>query len=146
MNDYDVVDVLIAEDNPHDAEMITRALHKARFLNSIFWVKDGVQALDFIRCTGEFASRHSGNPIKLLLLDLKMPRLDGFGVLKALKEDDETRSIPVVAMTSSNQDADIKTCYRLGANGYVTKPVQFTDFTEALANVGMYWLLVNRVS
>jgi CheY-like chemotaxis protein len=146
MNDYDVVDVLIAEDNPQDAEMITRALKKAHFLNAVFWVKDGVQALDFIRCTGEFETRHAGNPIKLLLLDLKMPRLDGLGVLKSLKEDEATRSIPVVAMTSSNQESDIKECYRLGVNGFVTKPVQFTDFTEALGNVGMYWLLVNRVS
>jgi two-component system, response regulator len=144
MTDIDNVEILLVEDNPNDAEMTMRSLHKANFINKLFWVRDGVDALDFIRCTGPYAARDRGPGVKLILLDLKMPRLDGIGVLRELKANEETSSIPVVMMTSSNQDRDISDCYRFGVNGYVTKPVKFAAFTEAVANIGMYWLIVNQ--
>jgi two-component system response regulator len=144
MSDIDNVEILLVEDNPNDAEMTMRSLRKANFINKLFWVRDGVDALDFIRCTGPYAARDRGQGVKLILLDLKMPRLNGIGVLRELKADEETSSIPVVMMTSSNQDRDISDCYRFGVNGYVTKPVKFAAFTEAVANIGMYWLIVNQ--
>lgn len=145
MNDYDDIDVLLVEDSQHDAEMTMRALRKANFLNKLYWVKDGVEALDFIYCRGSFENRDPGRLPKLMLLDLKMPRLDGHEVLQQLKSDLRTRAVPVVVMTSSNQDRDVFESYQLGVNGYVTKPVQFSEFTETVAKIGMYWLLVNQV-
>jgi two-component system response regulator len=106
--------------------------------------QDGVEALDFIRCQGAYADRDPKKLPKLILLDLKMPRLDGLDVLRALKSDPKTLAIPIVAMTSSNQQRDVTESYRLGVNGYVTKPVQFASFMEAVANIGMYWLFVNQ--
>jgi two-component system response regulator len=122
-----------------------RALRKSNFLNELHWVKDGVEALDFIYGRGSYESRNPGQLPKLILLDLKMPRLDGHEVLQQLKSDERTRAIPVVIMTSSNEDRDVFESYQLGVNGYVTKPVQFLAFTEAVAKIGMYWLLVNRI-
>lgn len=145
MSDFDNVEILLVEDNQHDAEMTMRALKKSNFLNRLHWVRDGVEALEFIHCTGAYAERDPQQFPKLVLLDLKMPRVDGFDVLRELKSDDRTRSIPIVAMTSSNQDRDVAESYRLGVNGYVTKPVQFADFMEAVAKIGMYWLMVNQV-
>lgn len=146
MNDYDDVDILLVEDNQQDAEMTIRALRKANFLNKLYWVKDGVEALEFISCSGAYAARDPQHLPKLMLLDLKMPRLDGFDVLRELKSNDRTRPIPIVAMTSSDQERDVAESYRLGVNGYVTKPVQFSEFIEVVANIGMYWLMVNRVA
>lgn len=103
-----------------------------------------MEALEFIRCTGSYALRDPHQVPKLILLDLKMPRLDGLDVLRELKADAKTRSIPIVVMTSSNQDGDVAESYELGANGYVTKPVQFAAFTQAVAQIGMYWLLTNQ--
>ncbi len=144
MSDYDDIDILLVEDNPQDAEMTIRALKKNNIGNKVCWAKDGVEALDFVRCTGRFTTRNSQHPLKLILLDLKMPRLDGLDVLRALKSRDETRSIPVVAMTSSNQEKDLVESYRLGVNGYVTKPVQFESFMETVGNIGLFWLFVNQ--
>ena len=144
MSDYEHVEVLLVEDNKLDAEMTIRALRKAKFLNTLHWVKDGVEALDFLKCRGAYAGRDPNEHPKLILLDLKMPRLDGFDVLRELKTDEHTRAIPVVAMTSSDQERDIAECYRLGANGYVKKPVQLPTFMQAVANIGTYWLLVNE--
>ena len=124
--------------------MTMRALKKGNFLNKLYWVKDGVEALDFVHCRGAYAERDPRGQLKLMLLDLKMPRLDGIDVLRDLKGDERTRSIPIVVMTSSNQDRDVIETYRLGVNGYVTKPVQFAEFTDAVARIGMYWLLVNE--
>lgn len=145
MSDYDHIEILLVEDNQHDAEMTMRALRKSNFLNELHWVKDGVEALDFIYSRGSYESRNPGQLPKLILLDLKMPRLDGHEVLQQLKSDERTRAIPVVIMTSSNEDRDVFESYQLGVNGYVTKPVQFSAFTEAVAKIGMYWLLVNRI-
>ena len=145
MNDFDNIEILLVEDNQNDAEMTMRALRKNNFANRLFWVRDGVEALDFIRCKGVYTKRDRLQFPKLMLLDLKMPRLDGLDVLRELKSDERTRAIPIVAMTSSNQDRDVAESYRLGVNGYVTKPVQFSDFMEAVAKIGMYWLMVNQV-
>ena len=144
-DDYDDVEILLVEDNRQDAEMTIRALKKCSILNKLYWAKDGVEALDFIRCAGEYATRNPGQLPKLILLDLKMPRLDGLDVLRQLKSDERTRNIPIVAMTSSNQERDVTESYRLGVNGYVTKPVQFASFMEAVANIGMFWLFVNQM-
>jgi len=144
MTKYDDIDILLVEDSDTDAEMTIRALRRSNFLNRLYWVRDGVEALDFIMCRGEFSERDPQQMPKVLLLDLKMPRLSGIEVLRELKSQPETRAIPVVVMTSSNQDRDIAECYRLGVNSYVTKPVQFASFSEAIANIGMYWLMVNE--
>ena len=144
MSDIDNVEILLVEDNPHDAEMTMRALKKSNFLNTVLWVEDGVQALDFIRCAGEYKTRDASRQPKLILLDIKMPRLDGLEVLRELKGDERTRAIPVVVMTSSNEDRDLLESYRLGANGYVTKPVQYASFLEAVERIGLYWLTLNR--
>jgi len=144
MTEFDDVEILLVEDNRQDAEMTIRALKKCSILNKLFWAKDGVEALEFVRCQGAYADRDPSQVPKLILLDLKMPRLDGLDVLRALKSDQTTRQIPIVAMTSSNQERDVTESYRLGVNGYVTKPVQFAAFMEAVANIGMYWLFVNQ--
>jgi CheY-like chemotaxis protein len=107
------------------------------------WVKDGVEALDFIHCTGEYASRQPHVSLKLVLLDLKMPRMSGLDVLRALKADENTAMLPVVVMTASNQDRDIMESYQLGVNGYVTKPMHFETFMQQVTNIGLYWLTAN---
>ena len=145
MNAFDNVEILLVEDNPHDAEMTMRALKKNNFFNTLHWVKNGVEALEFIRCTGVYKSRDPNQFPKLMLLDLKMPLLGGFDVLRELKSDERTRAIPIVAFTSSNQDRDVAESYRLGVNAYVVKPLQFVPFTDTVLTIGMYWLSANRV-
>ena len=144
MTEFDAIEILLVEDNHNDAEMTMRALQKSNFLNKLLWVEDGVEALDFINCRGVYAGRDPRQLPKLVLLDLKMPRLDGHDVLRELKGSDETRRIPIVVMTSSSQERDLAESYRLGVNGYVSKPIQFTDLVEAVAKIGMYWLFVNE--
>jgi two-component system response regulator len=144
MTDLNSIEILLVEDNERDAELTIRALKKCNFLNKLHWVEDGVEALDFIRCRGRFETRRPATPLKLVLLDLKMPRLDGLDVLKALKSDPETRSIPVVVMTSSNEERDVADSYNLGVNGYVTKPVDYESFMEQVAHIGMFWLVENQ--
>ncbi len=144
MNDFDGVDILLVEDNAHDAEMTMRALKKSVPGNRLYWVKDGVEGLDFVRCKGAFAERDRRHDIKLILLDLKMPRLDGIDVLRALKSDPATKKIPIVMMTSSNAERDITDTYDLGVNGFVTKPVQVAEFASVVGEIGLYWLTVNR--
>ena len=144
MNDFDTVGILLVEDNRHDAEMTLRALDKCHYPEKGFWVKDGVEALDFIHCTGTYGERDAREVPKLILLDLKMPRLDGLDVLRDLKSDERTRSIPVVAMTSSSQERDIDDCYRLGVNAFVTKPLDAAQFAKTIAGIGVFWLTINR--
>ena len=146
MNTFNDVEVLLVEDNRNDAEMTIRALDRANFINKLYWVQDGVEALDFIRCSGPFASRDPQQRLKLILLDLKMPRVSGLDVLRELKSSAQTRMIPIVVMSSSDQDSDVAESYRLGVNGYVTKPVQFSSFMESVAQIGMYWLMVNQAA
>jgi len=145
MNDFEGVEVLLVEDNAHDAELTMRALKSCNLNHKLFWVRDGVEALEFIEGTGAFEGRDASELPRLILLDLKMPRLSGLDVLRALKGDDRTHAIPIVVMTSSNQERDLNDCYQLGANGYVAKPIGFAELTEAVSRMGMYWLLVNRV-
>ncbi len=138
------VDILLVEDNPRDAELIIRALKKWNLTNRLFAVEDGAEALDFIFGRGKYVDRGMINHPKIVLLDLKLPKVNGLEVLQAIKTDERTRMIPVVIMTSSHEDPDIKTAYELGANSYVVKPVEFGAFTEAISQVGFYWLLVNQ--
>ena len=139
------VEILLAEDNARDAEMTQRALRKFNFGNRLHWVKDGAEALDFIFCQGDYAGRDPAQPPKLVLLDLKMPKVDGIEVLGRLKSDPAARAIPVVVMTSSNEERDVIESYRVGANSYIVKPVEFAAFAEVVASIGLYWVLTNRV-
>ena len=145
MNGDGAVEVLLAEDNPYDAELVIRAMRKGKFVNKIVWAKDGIETIDFLRCSGIYAGRDPSEVPKLILLDLKMPKVDGFDVLRSLKENDRTRCVPVVVMTSSAEERDVAASYRLGANGYVVKPVDSADLTDAVARIGMFWLQLNRV-
>jgi two-component system response regulator len=140
----EAVDILLVEDNPHDAELTIRALTKSNLANRLIAVEDGAEALDFIFCRGKYAVRELGHSPKVVLLDLKLPKVSGLDVLRALKADERTRAIPVVVVTSSQEDPDIKTAYGLGANSYVVKPVDFDAFAQAVSSLGMYWLLVNQ--
>jgi two-component system response regulator len=144
MTDADAVDILLVEDNPQDAELTIRALKKHNLANRLITVEDGAEALDFLLCRGKYATRDVGHPPKVVLLDLKLPKVSGLEVLRALKQDEKTRAIPVVIVTSSREDPDIKTAYALGANSYVVKPVDFDAFAEAVSSLGLYWLLVNQ--
>ena len=144
MTDTEAVDILLVEDNPQDAELTTRALKKNNLANRLITVEDGAEALDFIFCRGKYATRNNAHSPKVVLLDLKLPKVSGLEVLRALKQDERTRSIPVVVVTSSREDPDIKTAYSLGANSYVVKPVDFDAFAESVSSLGLYWLLVNQ--
>ncbi len=144
MDDLNAVEILLVEDNPRDAELTIRALKKRNLANSLYHVEDGVDALDFLFARGKFTGRDINDAPKVVLLDLKLPRIDGLEVLAALKADERTQSIPVVVVTSSAEDPDVKKAYQLGANSYVIKPVQFDAFLEAMVKVGIYWLMVNH--
>jgi two-component system response regulator len=144
MDHTEAVDILLVEDNPQDAELTIRALKKHNLANRLITVEDGAEALDFLLCRGKYATRDVGHPPKVVLLDLKLPKVSGLEVLRALKQDEKTRAIPVVIVTSSREDPDIKTAYALGANSYVVKPVDFDAFAEAVSSLGLYWLLVNQ--
>ena len=144
MNDVNAIEILLVEDNPRDAELTIRALKKKNLANSLFHVEDGVEALDFLFARGKYSDRDILDAPKVVLLDLKLPRINGLEVLSAIKADQRTQSIPVVVVTSSAEDPDVKTAYQLGANSYVIKPVQFDSFMDAMVKVGIYWLMVNH--
>jgi two-component system response regulator len=145
MTPGDHVEILLVEDNPADAEMTLRALRRNNLANKVHWVKDGAQALEFMFRDGEYAGRDRSSAPKLVLLDIKMPKVDGIEVLRRLKAREETRSVPVVVMTSSNEERDVVESYRLGVNSYIVKPVQFETFLETVAKIGLYWVITNRV-
>lgn len=145
MTGYQQVEILLVEDNPRDAEMTLRSLRKRNFVNQVHWVKDGAEALDFMFCEGAYAARDPNHTLKLVLLDLKMPKVDGIEVLRRLKADARTRATPVVVMTSSNEERDMVDSYRLGVNSYVVKPVNFEAFLDTVSQVGLYWVLANRL-
>jgi two-component system, response regulator len=144
MNNINPIDIMMIEDNPADRELTIRALKKNNLANNLFAVEDGEQALDFMFCRNKYASRDINLPPKVIMLDLKLPKVDGFEVLRVLKNDQRFKAIPVVIVTSSNQDPDIKTAYNLGANSYVIKPVDFNAFADAVSKLGLYWLLINK--
>ena len=144
MGDLEQTEVLLVEDSPADAEMTLRALRRNNLANRVYWVKDGEQALQFMFRSGSFAERDAATP-KLVMLDIKMPKVDGIEVLRRLKANDETRTVPVVVMTSSNEERDVVESYRLGVNSYIVKPVQFEAFLETVAKIGLYWVITNRV-
>jgi len=140
----DPIEILLVEDNPTDAELCLRALKKRKLANRLVWVKDGAEALDFIFGTGTYAGRGVPNGPKVVLLDLRLPKADGLEVLRKVKADERTKTIPVVVLTSSKEDRDVTECYKLGANSFISKPVEFEAFAETVAELGLYWLLVNR--
>ncbi len=138
------VEILLVEDNMADAELTIRALKKVNVTNNILHLKDGAEALAFIFGTGEFADRDTSQQPKVILLDIKMPKVDGIEVLRQIKSNEHTRLIPVVIMTSSSEEQDIVSSYKLGVNSYVVKPVGFEDFAKAVSELGFYWMLLNK--
>lgn len=144
MTDFAPVDILLAEDNPTDAELALRALKRRKLVNRVVWVRDGSEALDYLFCAGSYAGRSNGNP-KLILLDLKMPKVDGLEVLEKVKSDERTRATPVVIMTSSQEERDLVDSYRLGANSFIVKPVDFDQFIDAVSKAGFYWAVMNKL-
>jgi two-component system response regulator len=144
MEQYEIIDILLIEDNPHDAELTTRALKKHNLANNLLILEDGAEALDFILCQGRYKDRSRGNNPKVILLDLKLPKISGLEVLKIIKNNERTSSIPIVILTSSQEEPDIKEAYKLGVNSYVVKPMDFNQFITAVSNLGLYWLLVNK--
>jgi two-component system response regulator len=144
--DTDLVEVLLVEDTPADAELALRALKKRGLANKVIWLKDGAEALDFLFGTGAYQGRDVVNHRpKVVLLDLRLPKVSGIEVLRRVKEDPRTQSIPVVVVTSSREEVDLEECYRLGVNSYITKPVEFDEFARVVGDLGLYWLLVNRI-
>jgi two-component system response regulator len=138
------IEILLVEDNPDDMDLSLRALRKARLANHIHVARDGAEALEFIFATGAYAGRNIENGPKVILLDLKLPKVDGIEVLRQVKGDPRTRTIPVVVLTSSKEQPDVSECYKLGVNSYIVKPVNFEGFAKSVADLGMYWLLLNH--
>ena len=138
------VDILMVEDNPDDEQLTLRAFAKHHLTNKICVVRDGQEALDYVFCSGPYAERRISDHPHVILLDIKLPLIDGIEVLRRIKADDRTRTIPVVMLTSSHEERDLVESYRLGVNSYIVKPVDFDQFTESARALGMYWLLMNR--
>jgi two-component system, response regulator len=143
MTNYEI-EIVLVEDNPDDAALAIRALKKQNLGNKLIHLQDGAEALDFIYGTGEYTGRNVESTPKVILLDLKMPKVGGIEVLRKIKSDALTKNIPVVILTSSAEDPDIKKCYELGANSYIVKPVEFDNFAKSIADLGMYWMVLNR--
>ncbi len=138
------VEILLVEDNPHDAEMALRALKNNHLANNVLVVNDGAEALDYLYKQGKFKNGRIANPPKVILLDLKLPKVDGKEVLRKIKSDPAKRVIPVVVLTSSKEEKDVVESYHLGVNSYIVKPVDFDKFVEAVRDIGLYWLLLNH--
>jgi two-component system, response regulator len=144
MDDFEAVEILLVEDSDADAELITRALRKSNLVNKVVRLRDGVEAIEFVFREGAYVQRRGGQP-RLILLDLKMPRMGGIDVLKRLKADERTRVIPVVVLTSSAEEQDVLISYKLGVNSYLVKPVEFSAFTDVITQTGLYWAVMNRI-
>jgi len=144
MNEANMVEILIVEDTPQDLELALRALRKAKLTNRIQVARDGEEALQFIFCEGPHAGRKIENGPRVILLDLKLPKVDGLEVLQRIKNDPRTKFIPVVVLTSSKEQSDVIESYHLGVNSYIVKPVNFEQFSEAVQKLGMYWMLLNH--
>ena len=135
--------ILLVEDDPKDIELTLEALEEHKLANAVSVARDGVEAMDYLHCKGKYAARKNGNPA-VVLLDIKMPRMDGIEVLKAIRSDNKLKFIPVVMLTSSREEPDLKRCYELGTNAYVVKPVNFKEFIEAVKPLGIFWALLNE--
>jgi CheY-like chemotaxis protein len=144
MIDINEVEILLVEENPNDEELTLRALKKHNLTNKVHVVRDGAEALEFIFATGAYKDRKVENGPKVILLDLKLPKVDGLGVLRRIKSDERTKMTPVVVLTSSKEDRDIVESYKLGVNSYIVKPVDFDKFIQAVSQLGLYWLLLNQ--
>ncbi len=144
MTDEHEVEILFVEDNPHEAELTIRGLRKHNLVNKLKHIDDGAEALEFIFSKGEYASRENSPAPKLIILDLKLPKVDGLEILRQLKADEKTRLIPVVVLTSSQEEQDVIESYRLGVNSYIVKPVNFESFGKAVAELGLYWVILNH--
>jgi two-component system response regulator len=144
MNPENIVEILIVEDNEQDLALAQRALRKANVTNRIHVARDGEEALEFLFCEGQFVGRKMEDGPKVILLDLKLPKIDGLEVLQRIKSDPRTKSIPVVVLTSSKEQNDVVETYNLGVNSYIVKPVNFEQFSETVQKLGMYWLLLNH--
>ncbi len=144
MREANAVEILVVEDNPQDLELTLRALRKAKVSNRIQVARDGAEALDYIFCEGTYASRRIEDTPKVVLLDLKLPKVDGLEVLQKMKSDSRTKTIPVVVLTSSKEQKDVVESYRLGVNSYIVKPVGFEGFAASVGELGLYWLLLNQ--
>ncbi|HEX2900717.1 MAG TPA: response regulator [Bacteroidia bacterium] len=142
--EYSDVEILFVEDNLDDARLTMRALKKKNLANNILHLKNGEEAIDYLFAKGIYADRNKTDHPKLILLDLKMPKINGLEVLEAIKADPLTQTIPVVVLTSSQEDPDIRRCYALGVNSYIVKPVNFENFFDAVTKLGVYWLMVNK--
>ena len=138
------MDILFVEDNQDDMDLAMHALKAGKLANRIYVALDGEQALDFLFCRGDFAKRSFSGPPKLVLLDLKLPKVDGMEVLKQVKSDPRTKTIPIVIMTSSKEERDLVASYKLGVNSYIQKPVDFDQFRETVKSIGLYWLVINK--
>lgn len=139
------IEILLVEDNPSDAELTMRALKKNKLANKIYHVEDGEEALDFIFAKGIFANRKDAKKPKLIILDLKLPKVNGLEVLKVLKSIEDTKTIPIVVLTSSKEDRDLVDSYKLGVNSYIAKPVNFDKFMKSVKDMGFYWIILNQV-
>jgi CheY-like chemotaxis protein len=144
MEEAEPVEILLVEDNPNDVELTLHALRASNLANVIKVVRDGAEALDFILCRGPYSERDINHSPRVILLDLKLPKVDGIEVLRQTKGDPRTKAIPIVVLTSSTQDKDIVESYELGVNSYIAKPVDFQQFTESVRNLGLYWLVYNQ--
>lgn len=144
MNDSVMVDILLVEDDPHDVEMIQRAFEQIRLSNPVKVVGDGAEALEFLFGEGAYADRRMQPLPRLVLLDLKLPKVDGLEVLRRIKADERTRRIPVVVLSASQEEADLARSYELGVNSYVVKPMEFAAFVESVSRLGLYWMIVNQ--
>ena len=144
MNYGEPIEVLLVEDNPNDIELVLRAFKKHNLQNKVHVVRDGAEALDFIFCTGAYKDSDIKNPLKVIILDLKLPKVSGKEVLKRIKSDDRTKLIPVVVTTSSQEEKDVFESYHLGVNSYIVKPVDFNKFVDIIAELGLYWVVINK--
>jgi CheY-like chemotaxis protein len=145
MTSLEDVEILLVEDNPNDVELTMRALQKQNLSSKVYVVRDGAEALEFLFATGAFATRKIEHRPKVVLLDLKLPKVDGIEVLRRIKADDRTKHTPVVMLTSSQEDRDVLDTYNLGVNSYIVKPVDFSNFVHAVSELGVYWGLLNKL-